>query len=214
MKIQAHDVLFSVQLACAVAFVWAQTERMLYTMQGISPTWMACAEAFCLLSIALAWRGWRAQPSRATLQLLIAHGAWTLGIGWLAVLTVWHVSAIDWDWYDTVTFALVLTAAMMTVANAYGSGRGVGDPLVRGALAAIFRGVPHLTLACKIGLLGGTGLAGVTVLVAHVSALTRIGQLVFAVRAAGWDRARRGLAIAEAASEGTWILVTIVWLSR
>lgn len=211
MKLKTHDALFVVQLVCAVVFVSAQSMRMSQTMQGISPTWMVCAEAFCAVGVALAWRGWRMQPSRPTLQLLLAHCAWTIGIGWLTALTAWKIGEIDWGWYDVGTFVLVIVAVALTLVVSRQRGLDVADPITRGTLGAIFRCIPHLTLACKIALLGGAGLAGMTVFAAHTSALTRIGQLAFAIREAGWNRGRRGLAIAEVASEGSWILVTIAW---
>ena len=40
----------------------------------------------------------------------------------------------------------------------------------------------------------------------------RLGQLVFSIREAGWDRNRMGSLISEVANEGSWIVATVVWL--
>ncbi len=42
--------------------------------------------------------------------------------------------------------------------------------------------------------------------------ITRLGQLLFAIREAGWDRNRQGAALSELANETTWLLVTLAWL--
>ena len=60
---------------------------------------------------------------------------------------------------------------------------------------------------------GGDGISAVAVWAANATALIRIGQLGIAVREAGWDRARKGLALSEATSELTWIIVTVAWLA-
>jgi hypothetical protein len=49
-------------------------------------------------------------------------------------------------------------------------------------------------------------------LAGHIAILTRLGQLWFALREAGWDRNRLGAATSEVANEITWLLVTLAWL--
>lgn len=206
------DLLFGVQLIGMFTFIIAQFVRMLHTVQGISPVWLLCAEAFCIINVSLAFRGWRQSPTRATFQLFVTHGSWTLGIGLLLTLLATKASEVVWGWYDTGTLVMVACATIIVFVVGTFRRVGITDPIVRGVLAAIFRGIPHIALAYKIGLLGGNGLAALTVWAAHATASVRIGQLGFAIREAGWDRSRRGLAIAEAASEVTWIVVTLVWL--
>jgi hypothetical protein len=48
----------------------------------------------------------------------------------------------------------------------------------------------------------------------HFTILMRIGQLIFSIREAGWDRNRIGSAISEVANEASWLIVTVVWLFR
>lgn len=213
-KWNAADLLFAIQMLGMVAFIGAQAQRMTQTVQGISPAWLVCAEAFCVINVGLAYRGWRQMPVRSTLQLFVTHGSWTIGIALLLVLFALKATEIVWGWYDTTTFVTVVLASTIVYWIGVRNGAGITDPIVRGLLAAIFRGIPHVALAYKIALLGGNGLAAVTVWAAHATASVRIGQLTLAIRDVGWDRARRGLAIAEAASEATWIIVTVVWLLR
>lgn len=208
----ATDLLFVVQMIGMVIFVSGQTARMMQSVQGISPVWMFCAWVFCLVNVGLALRSWKDTKTRATAQLLITHGCWTLGAGLLAAIIAWKIREVSWGWYDTICIVLVVIASAATLLVSRRTGLGITDPIVRGMLAAILRGIPHITLAYKIGLLGGAGLSPLTIGAAHATALVRICQLAFAVREVGWDRGRRGLAIAEATSEGTWVVVTVVWL--
>lgn len=214
MKFKISDLLFLAQMIGMVVFVSGQATRMMQSVQGISPVWMFCAWAFCVVNVGLAWRGWKNQKTRATIQLLITHGCWTIGAGLLVVIIVCKFREVSWGWYDTTSVVLVLLASSATMLVGRRSGLGITDPIIRGVLAAILRGIPHVTLAYKIWLLGGAGLSPLTVGAAHATALIRIGQLIAAIREAGWDRGRRGLALAEAASEVTWIIVTITWLLR
>ena len=213
MKIRTSDVLFLAQMAGMLFFLVGQSMRMTESVQGISPTWFVCAWAFCVINVGLAFRGWRQAPGRATSQLFVTHASWTVGIAWIIAL-LWHERAgVHWDWRDSATIAVVSVSAALTFAVGRGRGLGITDPMVRGWLAAAFRGIPHLTLAYKIGLEGGDGISALAVWAAHATALIRIGQLRIAVREAGWDRARKGMALSEAASELTWVVVTVAWLA-
>jgi hypothetical protein len=55
-------------------------------------------------------------------------------------------------------------------------------------------------------------LAAIGIWAGHVTICMRIGQLVYAIREAGWDRYRRGSLISEVANEASWIVATVVWL--
>ena len=55
-------------------------------------------------------------------------------------------------------------------------------------------------------------MAGAMLLTGHIGIMTRLGQLWFAIREAGWDRNRLGVVLSETANEVTWILVTVAWL--
>jgi hypothetical protein len=100
----------------------------------------------------------------------------------------------------------------MTWWRAHRLGLKITDPLVKGVIAVCFIGLPQLTLAYKIFLEGGQGLAGTMLFAGHIAILTRLGQLWFSIQEAGWDRNRQGAALSEIANETTWLLVTLVWL--
>lgn len=213
-KVKIPDILFAIQILGMVAFTTGQFFQMIKTVQGISPAWLICAELFCILSFSLTYLGWKKTPSRATFQLLITHCGWMLSILLLLVLLFIKAHEVIWGWYDSVTFVFVLIATLVILCWALVARLGIADPIVRGVLAGIYRGVPHVSLAYKIWLLGGRGIAPVTIWAANITACIRILQLLYAIREAGLDRTRKGLLLGECANEFTWILVTIVWIIR
>jgi hypothetical protein len=117
-----------------------------------------------------------------------------------------------WDGKDTFTAAMVAGGVLLTLAWGKIKHLTFTDPLVSGFLAVCFIGLPQLTLAYKIFTEGGAGMAGAMLLAGHIGIMTRLGQLCFAIREAGWDRNRQGAVLSETANEVTWILVTVAWL--
>jgi hypothetical protein len=117
-----------------------------------------------------------------------------------------------WDIKDTLTAAVVGSAVLLTWLQARRLGLKITDPLVSGFLAVWFVGLPQITLTYKVFSVGGAGLAGGMILAGHIGIMTRLGQLWFAIREAGWDRNRQGAALSEIANEVTWLLVTLAWL--
>ena len=148
------------------------------------------------------------QKDRPFLLLVLTHLSWTVGCTILCLLMFVRLTDLSCAWYDTATFAVVILISIGLITTIPG---GIRDPLARGWLASCLRGIPHITLAAKILLFGGGGLALGTILAAHATATIRIIQLVHAVKVCGWKRLQIGIAIGEFANEGTWIIVTIAW---
>ncbi len=213
-KTRGTDILFSIQIVGMIIFTVGQFMSMLKTVQGISPAWLICAEAFCVLSFSLAYLGWKKVRSRATFQLLITHFGWMISVLLLLILLIRRFDEVLWGWYDTLVFILVGVATFFVILWAIIARLGISDPVVRGVLAGIYRGFPHIALAYKIFLLGGNGLALATVFAANFTACVRIWQLLATASKEGWDRSRKGLLFGESINEVTWILVTVVWLLK
>ncbi len=119
-----------------------------------------------------------------------------------------------WDGKDTLTVILVALGLAITAVIAHRLDLGFADPLVHAGVAACFIGLPQLILAYKIFSVGGGGMAGLMLLAGHIGICTRLGQLWFAIREAGWDRNRKGAAMSEFANEISWMFVTLAWLIR
>jgi hypothetical protein len=205
------DALFVLQIALALVSGGSQFLRLLTTSQGVNVTWLASWLAFLLINLTLTLRAHRSRPSRVTLQAVLTYGAWTLVIAADLGELLFKGTAV-WDLKDTGTAVVVGLGLLLTGLAARRRGLPVTDPLVNAAFGMCFIGLPQLTLAYKIFSVGGAGLAGLMLLAGHIAILTRLGQLWFAIREAGWDRNRQGAALSELANESTWLLVTAAWL--
>jgi hypothetical protein len=205
------DFFFVLQLFLAAVSGGSQFVRLLTTSQGLNISWLASWLAFLLINLALIIKAHRVRPSRVTRQTVCAYGAWTFVIAANLTLLLWEGTEV-WDAKDWVTTIVVILGLLVTLAWSRWQGLPWTDPLVSGLFGVCFIGLPQVTLAYKIYQVGGSGLAAGMLLAGHVAIMTRLGQLWFAIREAGWDRNRLGAAVSEAANEITWLLVSIAWL--
>jgi hypothetical protein len=206
------DTFFVLQLVLCLISGGSQFVRLLTTSQGVNVSWLACWLAFLLINLGLTFHAHRRQPSRVTLQTVLTYSAWTLAIAACLALLLYQGTEV-WDGKDTATTVMVSLGVLATWLAARRRGLTHTDPLVHGWFGVCFIGLPQLTLTYKIFTVGGTGLAGGMLLAGHIGITTRLGQLWFAIREAGWDRNRQGAALSELANEATWLLVTVAWLA-
>jgi hypothetical protein len=205
------DLLFVLQIVLAIVSGGSEFLRLLTSSQGINLSWLASWVAFLWMNLGLTIRAHRAQPSRVTLQTVLTYVSWTTVISADLAVLVWKGSEL-WDLKDTVTTIFVVLGVVAAYLWARRQGLGITDPIVNGLFAVCFIGIPQVTLAYKIFTEGGAGMAGAMLAAGHVGIMTRLGQLGFAIREAGWDRNRKGAALSELANEITWVLVTVAWL--
>ncbi len=207
------DTLFAIQIGFTLVWGGSQFIRLLSSMQGVNISWFLSWLAFLLLNLALALRAHANQPSRVTLQTIWSYAAWTAMVAADLGVMLWRGTHI-WDGTDTVTTLLVAAGLALTLLVAHRLSLGIVDPMVKGYLAVAFKAIPQLALAYKIMMMGGRGLSPVAVVTGHITILTRLGQLWYSIKEAGWDRNRRGSALSELANEGSWIVATLAWLVR
>jgi hypothetical protein len=205
------DAIFILQITLALISGGSQFLRLLTTSQGVNVSWLACWLTFLLINLELTLRAHRRAPSRVTLQTVLTYGAWTLVIAANLGLLIWRGTE-QWDTKDTTTAVMVGVGLLGTLLYARVRSFPLTDPMVNAGIGMCFIGLPQFTLAYKIFTVGGAGLAGGMLLAGHIGILTRLGQLWFAIREAGWDRNRLAAALSEVANEATWILVTAAWL--
>ncbi len=205
------DLLFVLQIVLALISGSSQFIRLLTTSQGVNVSWLASWLTFLVINLELTLRAHRSRPSRVTLQTVLTYGAWTSVIAANLALLLWRGTE-TWDGKDTVTAVMVGLGLLLILLYARIRRLGLTDPLVNAGFGMCFIGLPQVTLAYKIFTVGGAGLAGGMLLAGHIGITTRLGQLWFAIREAGWDRNRLGAALSELANEVTWLLVTVAWL--
>lgn len=212
-KTLTADAFFILQIGLSIISGGSQFLRLLTTSQGVNISWLVSWLTFLVINLALTIRAHRSQPSRVTLQTVLTYTAWTMAIASCLAVMLWRATEL-WDRKDTVTTMVVGLGVLLTWVQAHRLGLPLTDPLVHGFFAVCFIGLPQVTLAYKIFLVGGEGLAGGMLLAGHIGITTRLGQLWFAIREAGWDRNRQGAALGEIANEATWLLVTLAWLQK
>jgi hypothetical protein len=207
------DTLFVLQLGFTLIFGGSQFYRMLTTSQGVNLSWYLSWLVFLLLNLLLTGRAHQSQPSRITLQTLVSYAAWTLVVMADLGVMLWKGTHL-WDGKDTLTTLLVFAGVGLTLLVSSRLQLGIVDPMVKGYLAVFFKAIPQLTLAYKIFQVGGRGLAATAIITGHITILTRLGQLWFSIKEAGWDRNRKGSALSEIANEGSWLIATLAWLGH
>lgn len=205
------DSFFVLQLCLAGISGGSQLIRLFSTTQGVNVSWLASWLAYLLINLGLTIRAHGNLPSRVTRQTVLTYAAWSLVITACLAVLLWR-GPEKWAGLDTLNAALVGAGMLATGLWARLQGLSLTDPLVKGLFGVCFIGLPQVVLAYNIFTVGGAGLAGGMILAGHIGIITRLGQLWFAIREAGWDRNRQGAAVSEAANEATWLLVTLAWL--
>ncbi len=183
---------------------------MMTTTEGVSISWLSFWGIFLLINLSLSYRAHRIQPSRVTLQTVITYATWTTAMLLDTAIYLWR-DAMIWTQIDTWTAIFAFAGISVTLFVGYRHKLTITDPLVRGYLAVFFKGVPQLTLAYNILMVGGAGVSIFGILTGHITICSRLGQVLMSLREAGWDRNRQGSAISEIANEGSWIVTTIAW---
>lgn len=204
------DLLFAVQVTCALLFGVTQIARMLTTTEGVSLTWFLFWAIFLGLNLLLAVKAHQVQPSRVTAQTVATYATWASVLGGALVVLLWR-SLGEWHPVDTLNVIVSGAGIVSTLAVGRRHGLGLTDPMLRGWLAVFFKATPQLTLAWHLTQVGGAGLAPIAVLAGHVTINLRLGQLYFSIREAGRDRNRIASAVSELANELSWVVATIVW---
>lgn len=168
-------------------------------------------EAFLFLHFLLAIKAHRVQPSRVTRQTLLTYLIWFAFIG-SNILAIFLNGEYQWSRNDTVTSILALSGIVVVFIGAKIRKIELQDPMLKSLLAIIFKALPQFMMAFRIAQIGGAGVPMAAIISGHITILTRIGQIWFAIREAGWDRNRIWLCVSEAVNEISWIVVSIVWI--
>lgn len=205
------DSLFGVQIVCTLLFGGAQFLRMLTTSQGVSASWFLSWEIFLALNLTLVFNAHKKQKSRVTVQTIASYLLWVVVVTADIVVMICRRTG-EWNSRDFATIILAIVGITFTMAVANEKGATIIHPLVKSFIALFCKAIPQFIMAYNIAVMGGGGLAGMTVIAGHITVMTRLGQLFFSIREAGWDKNRTGSAISELGNEISWVAVTATWL--
>jgi hypothetical protein len=150
------------------------------------------------------------QKTRDNFQALIIYLNWCVIL--IPVVSITFVKC-DWTRQDSVVSSLIMTASLVVFAFSRITKRGFRDPLIRGLFVGLFRVIPHLYLTyCILHAGSGQGLAGITVFAANITAISRIITLSYSGIKSGWEKSKKASLWSEIFNEGSWLIVTAVWM--
>ena len=210
------DYLFVVQFICTLGFGGSQFAKMLTTSQGVSISWFSTWLVFLVLNLWLAVRAHRNQPSRLTRQTIASYITWIIMV-MLDLGAMLGKGTGTWNARDNYTIVVSAFGIVSTLAVARKMRLPVvnnTDPMVKGLLAVSFKAFPQLIMAFNMFMMGGSGLSAWAVWLGHATVWSRIIQLWFSMKEAGWDRNRVWSFVSESANEASWMVVTAIWLAR
>lgn len=206
------DLLFVLQIIGASVFCGAYALRATTDVTGSSIVQFSLVGAFLFFCLTLSIGAYQTKPDRATKQGIVTYVVWLV---LLFVVIGTTLSNEEYRWNDKETamlvMGLVLTGTVLVIGIT--SHTRVTDPMMRGLFAIAFKAVPQVLLAWKFLAEGASGTPTASIIVGHITILIRLGQIYFMVRASGWDRNRKWLALSEISNEVSWIITTMVWLT-
>lgn len=204
------DLLLGVQIAGGLLITGSQIARSFSSTQGLSIAMFGLALVFFGLNLVLAIKAHKNQPSRITRQAVFVYVLWMVLCATLVIVALANDPSA-WDRSETTISVIAALSAIIVIVVALLKGLSLSNPMVRSWLAIALKAAPQVAQAHKLFIVGGTGLAGLAIVGGHMTMLTRIGQLVFSIREASWDKNRWASFWSEMANWLTWVLVTIVW---
>ncbi len=210
LKRLTADLLLGIQITGGLLITGSQIIRLFSSTQGLSIAMFGLAAIFFGINLVLAVRAHKILPSRVTRQTIFVYVLWTVLCTTLVATALVNNPSI-WDRNETTISVIAAFGAIIVMIVAYLKKLSFGNPMVKSWLAIAFKAVPQVAQAYKLFLMGGAGLAGGAIIGGHMTMLTRLGQLTFSIKEAGWDKNRWALFLSEAANWLTWVLVTIVW---
>lgn len=211
-KFSHGDLLFGFQILMAWWFTIPQVIRSFSSTAGMTITWSLFCSVFVTVNLFLALGAYKESKSRKALQVVLVYTNW-LAL-WVAILvpTILHGT---WKKSDTTMSQLIVVsvAILMVIRRKESLKVTFTEPVTRGLISLIVKGVPQLYIAyCIIGAGSNKGLSGITLTIGHITVCTRILEICLAAKQDGWNRKNLGLFVSEAGNELTWWVTTVVWL--
>ncbi len=206
--------LFGIQLVATVLFGGGQLIRMYKTRKGVSLTWFVLWEGFITMNLILTGDAFMTNANLTNTQAVIGYAAWAVMIAFDIALILWF-GLVSWDRYETITVIIGVGGIVTVLSVAYLQREGVANPWVKGGIALFCKTTSQIVFAFKIREKGRIGLAGMTLVMGHVTVMCRVGQILCAISVTGtWDENLTASLISELGNELSWILVTVCWLRK
>lgn len=209
----AADLLFWFQLVMAWSFTVPQIVRSLHSTGGMTITWSVFCSLFVLINLFLALGAYRQSASRKALQIVLVYTNWL--ILWIILFVIISLKGV-WTRDDTIVTILIVIAViiLLVIRRKESLIATISEPITRGTMSLIVKSAPQLFIAyCIVKSGRNDGLAGITLLIGHITVLARVAEICIAAKQDGWNRKNIGLAISETGNELTWCVTTTAWLA-
>lgn len=204
------DLLFVVQIIGAFVLCGSQFFRLLETTKGQLLSMFLVMETYLCLHLMLTVGAHRTQPSQVTRQTLWTYVMWLVLIG-TNIVAIFLKGSYRWSQNDTRTATLALLGTVLVFAVMKLRGIRLQDSMLKSFLAMLFKAPPQFIMAFEVAQKGGAGVPAAAVIAGNITILSRIGQIWFSTREAGWDRNRVWLCISETVNEISWATVSVIW---
>ncbi len=136
------DLLFGVQIIGAFVLCVSQFIRLLTSTNGQLLCMFLGIEIFIALHLLLAVAALRDQPNRITKQAVWIYALWVVLIG-TNIIAFFLNGHYRWSENDTRTGILILVGVGTVMSAMRIRKIGLGDPMVKGLLAMIFKALPQ-----------------------------------------------------------------------
>jgi hypothetical protein len=210
LKFSGSDLFFAFQVVMAYFFAIPQVLKMFVDVRGMTITWLLFADVFILLNLWLTMKTHQSTKSRASFQTLFIYANWAVLVTPMVIISF---IKCKWTEQDSIVSAIILATATAIITVAVMRKKSLLDPRIRGVLVGLFRMVPHLYLSYVIINAGSSGgMASKTILAANITSSARIWTIISSGRKFGWDKNMKTSLLSEIANEGSWLVVTLVWL--
>lgn len=201
------SVLFWFQIIMAWFYAVPQIYGILSgKTQGLTLVLYVNFLVYVTLNLFLALAAYRKNRDEIRKYIVVVFSQWII---FLTLILFLGLGKIVWRESDTIISAIILGLSVVTIIKF----RGINNPFSKGWLAVWFKSVPQLWLAYTIySAGGGNGLPIITLIAGHLTAIPRLGNVIWAGSRGGWDESIKGLLLGEGMNVLTWFVVTVVWL--
>lgn len=206
------DSLFLLQVVGAILFSGAYVLRAIHDVTGSSIVQFGLVALFLAFHLMLSVGAHKTKPSRLTRQAIGTYILWLVLYVAVIVATASNTK-YRWTPRETTTLLCSMWLIIVVVILTRILRQPISSPMTKALLAIAFKSIPQVFLAWKFLVEGASGTPTTAIVVGHITILTRLGQIYYLVREAGWDKNRLWLAISELCNEATWTIVSVVWLT-
>ncbi|MFA6252761.1 MAG: hypothetical protein WCV69_00615 [Patescibacteria group bacterium] len=203
----AAILLFAFQVIMAWIYMIPQVIGILHGKTGgLTLAMWLIFMGYLFVSLSLSVMAWKEKRERIRLYTIIIFAQWVV---FISALFIMCIGSVHWSNGDTAVCIAVVVLSIFTISR-----HGLKNPITRGWLAVWCKGIPQLWMAYTMWHQGSAEwLPTISLLATNATAMPRLVQVYLQGKHGGWDRPTKALMLGESSNVGTWLVVTLVWLT-